>query len=112
MAIKRLTTPKRQFTYTVGEDSAVFTVSDLDTHSHMRPVYENWLDAQMDYEREWRNYELDACEYMLVIDATYAGKNLAGSQEYDDIIAYRAALRSYDLREEDRPSRPPWYLYK
>lgn len=107
--MKRLDTPKRVFTYTVGDDITIFGISDLPSHTHMQPVYDNWLVSQMDYERDWRNYELDSTDWMLVSDATYEGIALVDSTRLDEILIYRSSLRNYNLTTDDRPIRPTWY---
>ncbi|CAL9955740.1 hypothetical protein VPHD292_0013 [Vibrio phage D292] len=107
--IRRLPTPKRVFTYTAGQDPTVFTVDDLDKHPHMQELYENWLEREKDYEREWRNYELTNTDWMLVPDATYGGVALSDSSELTDITAYREALRAYNLTTDPRPERPEWF---
>lgn len=106
--MKRLTTPKRQFTFTVGDNPAVLGVVDLDDHPNVKPVYENWLESEKGYERDWRNYELDSTDWMLVADATHGGEPLAGSVKLDEVIAYREALRSYNLTTDERPTKPDW----
>ncbi|CAH9011761.1 conserved hypothetical protein [Vibrio phage 168E36-1] len=107
--MKRIDTPKRKFTFTVGGNPKVLTDDDVDQYSHMIPVYENWLEAEKEYERDWRNYELSNTDWMLVPDATYGGLPLAGSQTLQDIVEYRTALRDYNLTTEDRPTRPDWF---
>jgi len=107
--MKRLSTPKRQFTFTVGDDLTVLGVSDLHNHPHVQPIYANWLESEKYYERDWRNYELDNTDWMLVADATHGGEPLAGSQKLQDIMDYRAALRDYNLTTDDRPERPEWF---
>lgn len=106
---KRLPTPKRVFTYTLGSDPRVYSVEDLPSHPEMQPMYDNWLEREKDYERDWRNYELTNTDWMLVSDATYGGELLAGSSNLEDIVAYRAQLREYNLTTDDRPERPEWF---
>ena len=106
--MKRLTTPKRQFTFTVGDNPTVLGVNDLDNHPHVKPVYENWLESQKAYERDWRNYELDSTDWMLVADATFGSEPLAGSDKLDEVMEYRRKLREYNLTTDDRPAKPDW----
>lgn len=108
--IRRLATPKRVFTYTVGQDPTVFTVEDLELHPHMDQMYANWLEREKEYERDWRNHELTSSDWMLMPDATYAGEPLAGSQKIQDIIDYRKLLREYNLTTDLRPEKPEWYI--
>ena len=107
--MKRIPTPKRQFTFTVGDNPDVLTVDDLPDHPSVSSIYENWRESEQYYERDWRNYELDNTDWMLVPDATHGGEPLAGSQKLQDIMDYRAALRDYNLTTEDRPERPEWF---
>ena len=106
--MKRLTTPKRQFTFTVGDNPAVLGVGDLDDHPQVKPIYEKWLNSQKAYERDWRNHELSETDWMLVADATFGGEPLAGSDKLDEIIEYRRTLREYNLTTDDRPAKPAW----
>ncbi len=71
--------------------------------------YMDFLNAEKITERLWRNKELNGTDWMLVHDATYAGKPLAGSPELEDIKVYRQALRAYNLTTDDRPERPQWF---
>lgn len=107
--MKRISTPKRQFTFTVGNNPEVLGVKDLTAHPEVQQVYVNWLESEKEYERDWRNWELNGSDWMLVPDATYAGKPLAGSTELNDIVMYRQALRDYNLTTDDRPERPEWF---
>jgi len=106
MTIKRADTPRKVFTFTVDGGEEVFTVEDLEAYPHVQPIYENWLTGQMDYERDWRNWELSETDWMLIPDATFNGELIAGSPIYDIVIAWRQALRDYDLRLESRPIKP------
>lgn len=106
--MKRLSTPKRQFTFTVGSSPTVLTVADLSDYPHVQDVYANWLESEKDYERDWRNYELTSTDWMLVSDATFGGEPLAGSEKLDEVIEYRRTLREYNLATDDRPPKPSW----
>ncbi|CAL9955309.1 hypothetical protein VPHD518_0008 [Vibrio phage D518] len=110
--IKRIPTPKRVFTYTLGSDPRVYSVEDLPSHPEMQVMYDNWLIREKDYERDWRNYELTNTDWMLVGDATYGGELLAGSSHLDDIVEYRSQLRAYNLTTDTRPERPEWFKDK
>ncbi|CAM0053019.1 hypothetical protein VPHK479_0008 [Vibrio phage K479] len=110
--IKRIPTPKRAFTYTLGSDPRVYSLEDLPSHPEIQPIYDNWLELEKAYERDWRNYELTNTDWMLVPDATYGGEPLSGSSKLEDIILYRAQLREYNLTTDVRPERPEWFKDK
>lgn len=107
--IKRLSTPRRKFTFTVGCSDIVLTVDDLDDYPHVQKIYENWLESEKNYERDWRNYELSSTDWLLLPDATYSGEPLAGSTKLVEIMKYRTDLRAYNLTTDDRPLRPTWF---
>lgn len=107
--MKRLDTPKRCFTFTIGSDPTIYCEDDLVDHPELATVYDNWLTSQMDYERDWRDYELSKTDYMMLSDAEYQGVPLPGTTQLQDILDYRAALKLYDLRTQSRPDRPVWY---
>ncbi|GAL22932.1 hypothetical protein JCM19235_1233 [Vibrio maritimus] len=97
------------------EDGTIVTADTISTleepdKSKIEAIYANWLNANKHYERDWRNFELTACDWMLVADATHGGEPIAGSQKLDDILLYRSELRGYDLTKDNRPVRPEWYV--
>lgn len=103
-------TEKKTFKY-YDDDGVVQTDTSL-YHDQPKVLAEEtyFYQSMGEYEAEWRNSELSATDYMLMSDATYGGVALAGSDELDDIMAYRTALRDYAYdTSEARPTRPVWY---
>lgn len=69
----------------------------------------HWL-GQSGVERDWRNAEYLATDYMLLPHSRFKGEVLAGSTKLDDIIAYRDELHLYEYAtEQPRPIRPLWF---
>lgn len=71
-------------------------------------LHASWLQSEIPNERVWRNAELQLTDYMLIPDATYAGTALAGTSRLEEVLAYRDALRKYNLSTDTRPVRPYW----
>ncbi len=71
--------------------------------------YEAHLRSEMYNERRWRNAELTLTDKLLLPDATYHSQKVQGNIMYDEIMAYRRALRDYDLKYQSRPERPDWF---
>jgi hypothetical protein len=112
--MKTITMQKRVFTFTLGDSPVVKTMDDIDTLSdsdkeRILKVYENWLAGEANYEREWRNGELDKTDKLLLVDSTYGSSLVRGSYMESDILDYRAKLRSYNLTTDPRPIRPDWF---
>ncbi|EKD9324332.1 hypothetical protein OS347_000757 [Vibrio vulnificus] len=112
--MKRLSTPKRVFTFTLGDSPSVLTkdaIANLSESDKPRitSIYQNWLESEVPYERDWRNHELSITDFMMMPDATYKKQLIKGSLFETEIINYRNALREYNLKDEDRPIRPTWF---
>lgn len=60
------------------------------------------------YERKWRDKILTKTDWLMVEDATISGIEIRETEKYEEIKAYRKALREYDFINEDRPTRPSW----
>jgi hypothetical protein len=114
--------PTIKDTYSFIYNDSEITISDLEamvlaetaTQAELDAriiLYDSWLDSAVLKERIWRNKELRQTDYMLLSDASYDGVPLAGSQRLTEILAYRAELRLYDLRINDRPVRPVWFIW-
>jgi hypothetical protein len=73
-------------------------------------LYQSWLDSEEYNERVWRNRELSSTDYMLIPDATYGGDIISETDKLQDIVNYRNQLRAYNLRDDDRPVRPEWFI--
>ncbi|EOW9467071.1 hypothetical protein FLM06_03760 [Vibrio cholerae] len=71
---------------------------------------QTWLDGHEVNERAWARAELAATDFMELPTATYQGERLVTSPKLAEILAYREAVRRYDLREEFRPLRPAWFV--
>ncbi len=71
--------------------------------------YEAHLRSEMYNERRWRNAELTLTDKFLLPDATYHSAAVQTSTMLDEILEYRQALRSYDLKYQPRPERPEWF---
>ncbi len=67
------------------------------------------LTSEMYNERRWRNDELTLTDKFLLPDATYHSEAVQTSTMLDEILEYRRALRSYDLKYQPRPERPEWF---
>lgn len=110
----RLSTPKRVFKFYLPDGNIGFVedIPNLEEADRLvREVdYQSFLAHEISYERDWRNYELTNTDWMLVADSTHSGEPLAGSEKLEDIMAYRLALRTYNLTTDDRPSRPDWFM--
>lgn len=62
------------------------------------------------HERDWRNSEFTATDYMVLPHSRYKGEKLAESTKLADILTYRDALHEYDVEsDDDRPTRPIWF---
>ncbi|MCU8498504.1 phage tail assembly chaperone [Vibrio vulnificus] len=112
--MKRLSTPKRVFTFTLEGSSDVLTKDDIPNLSEsdktrITNIYQNWLESETSYERAWRNHELSVTDFMMMPDATYKKVLIKGSIYESEVLAYRAALREYNLKDQDRPTRPVWF---
>lgn len=108
-----MTIKRRYFSYT---DKYGVVQNDIEVHKEDEEYYallvkakNTFLDTEKLRERKWRNSELSGCDWMLVPDATYGGELITGSSMYTDIMAYRTALREYNLTTDERPTRPDWY---
>lgn len=60
------------------------------------------------FERLWRDRILSMTDWLMIEDATLDGSEIRGSERFDEIKAYRKALRDYDPINQDRPIRPKW----
>lgn len=99
----------KKFYYIMAEGNRTKVTGANSDELDVTDTYRQFLEAEAVTERAWRNYELTNTDWMLVVDATYGGEPLAGSQKLDDILTYRLALREYNLTTDDRPERPEWF---
>lgn len=70
------------------------------------------LTSEVRHERAWRNNELLLTDRLMMPDATYNGVAVLSSLSSGmmaSIMAYRSALRQYDLKSQPRPDRPVWF---
>lgn len=72
-------------------------------------LYSDVIEANVDNERVWRNGELDKTDKLMLPDSTYGGELVSGTYMHTDIMNYRKQLREYDLRYQDRPTKPSWF---
>lgn len=78
---------------------------DIKILEHELTRFNNQLNY---FERKWRNKILALTDWLMVEDATYKGVEVRDSNMFDEIKAYRKALREYDPIAQDRPVRPSW----
>ncbi|PJE80659.1 hypothetical protein CI610_00320 [invertebrate metagenome] len=67
------------------------------------------LVAERHHERNWRYREMAHTDKLMMPDSTYDGQPVKDSPMETDILAYRKALRDYDLKHMERPVRPGWF---
>lgn len=60
------------------------------------------------FEKKWRNRIIKLTDYLMIEDATVNDIEIRGTEKFDEIKAYRKALKVYKPKEEDRPIRPSW----
>jgi hypothetical protein len=78
--------------------------------AHIKKLKKNFYKGMGFAERDWRNEEFVATDYMLLPRARYKGQILADTGKLQDIFDYRDALHEYDVEGSgDRPKRPGWF---
>lgn len=65
--------------------------------------------SEIHLERQWRDRELSLTDRLMFEDSTYKGQVVKYSDYYQELLAYRQALRDYDLKYQPRPERPGWF---
>ena len=101
---------KLKFKYQNTDGKIETNIKKYPDRMRIESVERNFYKGVAFVEREWRNAEFVATDYMLLPQARYQGELLADSQKLQDIFDYRNALHEYDVESKDaRPKRPGWF---
>ena len=102
---------KLRFKYSDMNGDTQTDVSLYPDQTKILEVEANFYKGVAFVEREWRNAEFLATDYMLLPRARAQGVFLEGTDKLQDINDYRDALHSYDVEGKgDRPTRPTWFI--